>query len=142
VKAVLDTNIVIGAAITPKGPTAEILRAWRDRRFDWVTSPALLAELARTFNYPRLERYLTWSKPEIREFIELIETVAIVVTPTEEIVLVERDLADNRIIEAAIAGGADYVVTNDNDLLDLQPTPEFEVVTAARFVAVLSQSHR
>lgn len=141
-KVVLDTNIASGAAITPKGPPGEIIRAWRASLFTWVVSPDLLAEMARTFGHPRLERYLAWSKDEVHEFIALVEALALVVSPTEQLSVVERDLDDNRVIEAAVAAGADYVVTNDNDLLDLAPLPGLEIVTAARFVAILSQSRR
>jgi uncharacterized protein len=137
---VLDTNIIIGAAITPRGPPGEIIKAWRASAFTWVTSPALLAEMTRTFSYPRLERYLVWNNAEVQEFLHLARTLAVVVTPVEEVSLAARDLADNRVLEAALAGGADYIVTNDNDLLDVGPPPDIEILTAARFVALLSQS--
>jgi hypothetical protein len=142
VKVVLDTNIIIGAAITPKGPPGETIRAWRASSFTWVTSPALLAEMARTFENPRLERYLVWNKAEVQEFLDVARTLALVVTPAEDVSLVARDLADNRVLEAALACGADYIVTNDNDLLDQEPIADVEILTAARFVALLSQSRQ
>ena len=72
----------------------------------------------------------------------MVTRLALVATPDEELRLVTRDLADNRVLEAAIAGGAESIVTNDNDLLDLPPIESIEIVTAARFAALLSQSRQ
>jgi putative PIN family toxin of toxin-antitoxin system len=141
-KAVLDTNIIIGAAITPKGPPAAIIKAWRASQFTWVTSPALLEELRRALGYERVQRYLAWSEAEIQEFLDLSSRVALVVIPNVDLAVVTRDPADNRLLEAAVTGAAEYVVTNDNDLLDLKSYEAIEIVTAARFAALLSQGSR
>jgi predicted nucleic acid-binding protein len=46
------------------------------------------------------------------------------------------DPADNRVLEAAIEGKADYIVTGDHALLELGSYEGIEVVTPARFVAI------
>jgi predicted nucleic acid-binding protein len=46
VRAVLDPNVLVSAAIPPVGPPAQILLAWADERFDLVISPQLLDELS------------------------------------------------------------------------------------------------
>lgn len=136
-KVVLDTNIAIGAVTSLTGPPAQILTAWRNSSFTWVTSPGLLAELRRALAYPRVQRYSVWSAERVALLLADIENEAMIVAPTGEIAVVERDLDDNRVVEAAVAGEADYIVTNDNDLLVLGNFEGIEIVTAARFLGVL-----
>jgi putative PIN family toxin of toxin-antitoxin system len=135
--AVLDTNIVIGAAITPKGPPGRIISAWRASAFAWIVSPPLLEELERAFTYPRVQRYLSWSKDEVSEFLQLLRRAANVVNPEVTLDVVSNDPDDNRVLEAAVAGQAEYLVTNDDALLGLKSYQSIEIVTAARFAAIL-----
>lgn len=53
------------------------------------------------------------------EFLELLALAAVVVTPTTTVKLA-RDPDDDRLIEAALAGEAEAIVTGDQDLLTLQ----------------------
>lgn len=133
----LDTNVAVSAAISPGGPPAAILRAWLDGAFAWITSPVLLAELERTLATPRLGRYLSWTNDQIAEFIERLRQAAIVVEPSEEVDALDIDPDDNRVLEAAAAGKADYIVSGDAALLALREFSGSQIVTPARFLAIL-----
>ena len=54
-RVILDTNVLLGALISPHGPPDAIYRAWRAARFDLVTSTAQLDELRRVSRYPKLK---------------------------------------------------------------------------------------
>jgi len=56
VRAVLDVNVLVSAAISPRGAPARLLAAWRDGAFELVVSPLLLAQLRRALGYPKLAR--------------------------------------------------------------------------------------
>lgn len=140
--AVLDTNVAVSATISPKGPPAEIIRSWRAQSFSWVTSDPLLEELERTLRSRRLKRYLAWSDADLSEFLAHVRQAALIVTPTERIDVIKDDPADNRVLEAALAGGAEYIVTGDRHLLDLASHRGVSIVTPARFVAVLAAQRR
>jgi predicted nucleic acid-binding protein len=47
VRAVLDTNVLISAFLSPQAAPARAIRAWLDGRFELIVSPLLLAELER-----------------------------------------------------------------------------------------------
>lgn len=57
-RVILDTNVLLGALISPHGPPDTIYRAWRAARFDLVTSTAQLDELRRVSRYPKLKTIL------------------------------------------------------------------------------------
>jgi putative PIN family toxin of toxin-antitoxin system len=135
---VLDTNIIVSAAINPKGPPAETVRAWRAHSFTWVTSPALLEELESVLRSARLSRYLAWTGDEIAEFLALVRQVAWVVAPSTRIDAIKRDPADNRVLEAAIEGRVDYIVTGDRHLLNIGSYKDIPIVPPGRFVAIIT----
>jgi predicted nucleic acid-binding protein len=51
---------------------------------------------------------------------------------------VRRDPADNPILRAALACGADYLVTNDRHLLELDPYEGLSIVSMQRYVRLLN----
>ncbi len=59
-----------------------------------------------------------------------------VVVPTTSIA-VSRDPDDNRVLEAAVAGQVDYIVTGDRDLLALRSHAGIRMLTPAQFVEFL-----
>lgn len=137
-EAVLDTNVAVSAAINPKGPPAEIIKAWRARSFVWVTSPDLLQELESALRSPSLRRYLAWSDDELAEFLALVRAVARAVVPTSRIDAIRVDPADNRVLEAAMDARVDYIVSGDRHLLDMGRHENIPIVTPARFVAIIA----
>jgi len=85
-----------------------------DGTHDLVTSPSLLAELART-----LHRVLGMDDQRVREVIDLLIRISDIVEPVDTL-RVCRDPADDRVLECAVAGCADLIVTGDEDLLCLR----------------------
>ena len=132
-EVVLDTNVIVSALISPRGAPAEIFSAWQRGRFTYVTSPPLLDELARALSYPRVRKFLTWTDEERGEFLEALAYAARLVIPTIELNVLSDDPDDNRVLEAAVAGG-----TGDRHLLDLESCEQVEIVSPARFLAHLS----
>jgi predicted nucleic acid-binding protein len=74
----------------------------------------------------------------VAAFIEDVREHALVVAPTDELHVVSRDPDDNRVVEAAVAGEADYIVSGDEDLLDLGGYEGISIVSPARFAAILA----
>lgn len=126
-QAVLDTNTWV-SGLGWGGAPGEVVEAALAGRFEIVTSPALLDELRRVLTYPKLAAAFS----DADEIVELIAQASHVVRPalTRDLV---RDPDDNRVLEAAIAGNADFIVTGDADLLDLQVVEGIRIVTPADF---------
>lgn len=114
-KVVFDTNIFISAAI--KSPVAEdILElAAKTNIITLITSEGILEEL-------REKLISKFAKPEVivEIFINRIKKFAQLVKITEKVQIVKRDPEDNKILECALAGEADLIVTADQDLIKLK----------------------
>jgi putative PIN family toxin of toxin-antitoxin system len=142
VDAVLDTNVIVSALISPRGAPAQIYRAWQNGRFTYVSSPPLLDELARALSYPRVRKYLAWTGEERGEFLEALAYAAKLVIPNIQLRVIDEDPDDNRVLEAAVAAAVSHIVTGDRHLLDLQSYERMEIVSPARFLAHLSLEGR
>ncbi|BCU07980.1 putative toxin-antitoxin system toxin component, PIN family [Allochromatium tepidum] len=133
---ILDTNVLLGALISPHGPPDAIYRAWRAGRFELVTSVAQLDELRRASRYPKLKTIL----PAHR--------IGTMVNNMQRAIVLERlphlpdgfdtpDPDDAFLPAMAIGGEADYLVTGDRraGLLQRGNIGRTRIITPASFCA-------
>ena len=132
-RVVLDTNALLSALLG--GRTRPILLALLRRRFTLITSDALITELRKVLGRPTWAHLL--GTVDCRELLSLIHEAAIHVTPTERLTIC-RDPTDNAVLEAALAGSADVIVTGDADLWVLHPFRGTPILRPAEFLRHLS----
>jgi uncharacterized protein len=128
-RVVLDTNVIV-SGLGWRGAPAAILDAVSDDRLVLVTSAPLLAELRRVLEYPRLAKVIQGGA----QLADLVAASGVVVSPSRVLTVV-RDDDDNRVLEAAIEGAADYIVSGDTDLLDLGSFQGIPIITPGEFAA-------
>lgn len=134
-RVVIDTNVIVSALLRPSGSPAEVVNAARGGACLWITSLNLIKEAQRVLLRPHLRRLIEANEDAIADLFIVMNTVAMCVTPTRR-VEASRDPDDNRVLEAAVAGEADYIVTGDRDLLELGSYEGIRIVTPADFVAL------
>lgn len=130
IRAVLDTNVVISALIFA-GPANAIARAWQQRRFVFLASPALVTEYIRALHYPKFRL----SPERIRRLAE--EELLPFVTPAQVgrvPRVIRADPADNHVLACARAGKADVIVSGDHHLLDLERHHRIPIITLTEFL--------
>jgi putative PIN family toxin of toxin-antitoxin system len=127
IRAVFDSNVYISAFICPRGLLFGIWRQAVERRFVLLISPPILREVARVL------RRFQWHEDEIVRQIKLVARVARIVVPEIAVDAVLEDETDNRILECAVAGLADLVVSGDRHLLCLKSFEGIGIVSPADF---------
>lgn len=132
--AVLDSNVLVSAAISTAGPPRQIIDAWIAGRFDLLASPALIDELSDVLARPRFRRWI--SAETAAEFIAGVEESAVVADDPPEPAPQTPDPDDDYLIALARAGGADYLVSGDRHLTEL-PDPDPPVLTPRQFLALV-----
>ncbi|MGZ8530080.1 MAG: putative toxin-antitoxin system toxin component, PIN family [Candidatus Binatia bacterium] len=113
--ALLDSNVWVSAFVKPSGPPGHVVAAWRRDKFSAVTSSSQLIEIAEVLMRPRLMRRFKYTPGEAETLVRLIAARATVVE-TVGALQICRDPDDDEILEAAIQGKAQYLVTRDDDL--------------------------
>ena len=139
-RVVIDTSLLV-RMVTGTPLSSPLYRLWREGRFELILSPSLLEELETVLNRPALQRYL---RPGVAQvFLDLLSAEATIVAPTVSLSLC-RDPKDNVLLETAVAGRADYLVSADRDLTDdphlretMQTQYGVRVMTVAEFVRAL-----
>jgi hypothetical protein len=136
VRAVLDVNVLISAALSARGPSAEILSHNRDGAFELVVSELLIAELTRTLAYPKLRKRIPAEKAAafvswVRDHGTLAED------PPDPAPLSSPDPDDDYLLALAISQRA-FLVTGDRHLLGL--SGDLPILTPAGFVSKLREN--
>jgi putative PIN family toxin of toxin-antitoxin system len=114
-RVVLDTNIYIAAFNHPRGRNAQLWAAAREGRYRLIVSVPIIREIAEV-----LRSDFTRPEDDLPRRIRLVAQVAHVVITKSTLNLVAADPDDNRILECAVDGKADLIVSNDRHLVDLK----------------------
>ena len=112
-KVVFDTNILVSALVFPGGQGEDALQRILQERDQLFLSKPILDELLGV-----LARKFARDPEELSRVAVFLTEVATMVKPASRL-RVLKDAADNRILECAVAAGAESIVTGDRALLAL-----------------------
>jgi len=136
VKVFLDTNVLVSAVAT-RGLCTDVLREVLAAH-DLVISRQVLDEVRCV-----LRTKFGATQDVIADFIQLLQRDAILARPGRVPDVELRDRADRLILSAAVASGADVLVTGDNELLELGALEGVEIISPRQFWERLRfQPHR
>ncbi len=133
IKVIFDTNVWISFLI---GKRMSFIKNYiSNRQITIVTINLLLEEIKDVTSRERLKKY--FPRESVIELIDLLETIAekIEIVPTH---FINRDPKDNFLLDLIDFSKADYLVTGDKDLLELNPFKSAIILTPANFEKTLS----
>jgi putative toxin-antitoxin system toxin component, PIN family len=135
-RVVLDTNIIVGAMLREGGASRAVLRLCLQGEVQPIIGVALFAEMEDVLSREDVFRN---SKPTAAErqdlfaaFLSVTQWVPIYYTWRPNL----RDEADNHVVDLAVAGNADCIVTqNERDFANMElQFPQLKLATAAEFM--------
>lgn len=132
-RIVLDTNVVVSAFFWGGAPR-EVLGALQLGRIGVIASDALLAELAYVVNRPKFVQRLADIELETADLLAQYRALVSVVDAPRLEQSVCDDPDDDAVLECALAGNADLIVSGDDDLLRLGEFHGVRIVTARAFL--------
>lgn len=137
VRAVLDAQVWVSAAINPTGPARKIVDAAVAGAFRIVTSPYIRAEVLEVFSRPAVRRFLAkeFDEEEWLDFVELTgaDQVENAVGPP----VVPADPDDDPYLWTAYVGTATHVVTWDEEVLAVKHFHGAQIVEPREFLREL-----
>ena len=136
--AVLDTNVLVSGLISPHGAPARIMAAWREEKIELVVSDPILQELGEVLNREKIRRYYQSVDRDLPvKLLTGLRRFARLVSGQIKVDLIEADPADNMFLSAALEARADFLVTGDHHLLQLQTYEGISIVSPVEFLAIL-----
>ena len=131
---VLDTNVFISGIFWEGNSCSLIINAWRDKKFNLVCSLSMIEELILTLKDFKIKM------PEdmIQDWRDLIIQDSSIVDPEVKLnVSVDKD--DNKFIEAAIVGNAEYIISQDKHLTEINEYKGIKIIKPEDFLKILDK---
>ena len=130
-RVVLDTNVLISAALRRDGRPRAVVDAVREERGALLFSDETFDELRTRLLLPKFERYV--SREGRAVYLAQLEAVSEWV-PIAGAKLGCRDPDDDKLLETALMGAVDCLVTGDRNLLEMSPFQNIPILTPTGFL--------
>lgn len=127
-RIVIDTNILVSAAIADGKPEAIINHIIAHSNYEWVASKEIRTEYREVLSRPKLKL----SNQKRLEWQNLIEQVIQEVEVSRSIYF-PRDPKDAKFLACAIASEADYLITGDKDCDDVRLIGKTTIISVSLF---------
>lgn len=133
-RATFDTNILVSGVIR-KGKPHKLLDHVADKRLELVISKEILDEFVDVIKREKLKL----TKEQQNQFIEFITNLSSITETVSKFKIIKEDPDDDKILDAAYDGKADYIVSGDSDLLNLKGFEGIKIVTASEMMEILER---
>lgn len=127
-KVIIDTNVVVSAALKDRDPEAVIIFVVEQADFEWIVSGAILEE------YKAVLGRAKFGLPEdiLRKWNELFDALTTTVETNIEVDF-PRDREDAKFLECALAADAEYLITGDKDFTEAQKLVNTTILSVTMF---------
>jgi putative PIN family toxin of toxin-antitoxin system len=133
-RVVVDTNVFVSLLIRP-GEALSAFTEYLDEHAVILYSAETLTELIDVMRRKKFQTYTT--AEEVGTFVQWIITTGELVS-VDKVPEVSRDPKDDKFLAVAVAGGADYLISGDKDLLVLGRTGSIPIMSPAAFLAAVN----
>jgi len=133
-RAVLDTNVLVSAIIS-EGKARQLLKQGIAEKYRIVTSGLILEELATVLSRPKFKT----SQEEAKRIKAALKRTADVVEVKTKVQAVKEDPKDDMLIETALDGEAQVIVTGDNHLLALKNYGAIRIIAIEEMLTYLNK---
>jgi uncharacterized protein len=134
IRLVIDTNILISAALSENSTPAKVLDySLENSRI--LISTDTYEEISVKLLDNKFSKYVQIETRQIflKKFLGIAEIV-----PIKTSIKACRDSKDDKFLELAVNGDADFIITGDQDLLVLHPFRTVQIITASEFLRLQS----
>ena len=131
-RVVIDTNVFIIALLNPLVTPKKVINI-AVSQFTILQSEANYQELATRISKKKFDKYL--EKDDRLDFLSSLKNRSLFVDIWHE-TRVCSDLDDNKFLELAVSGMAQYIITGDKELLILNTYQGIPIITPAEFLVI------
>lgn len=134
IKVVLDANQFVSALLKPASNSAQLLDLVHAGKIRLLVSKRIIDEIERVIRYPKIKKIHRRSDSNLDAFIIKIIRASQMVSGILSLQVIKDDPTDDKYLECAIEGEADYIVSGDKHLKDLNSFQGIPIVSPAEFL--------
>ena len=135
-RIVIDTNVFISATFW-KGDSFRILKKVENQEISLILSQEIIEEYREVLNYEEIQSKVKIKELEANFILGELIAISLIVSPIVQHNLVKADPDDNKFIDAGIEGNADYIVSQDKDLLNLKEFQSIKIIKPEDFLRLI-----
>jgi uncharacterized protein len=136
-RAVLDTVIFVRALLNPRGRWGQLLFDLSDE-YVIVLSPPIIEEIFEVIHRPEIKKKLPDFEYSFRLDAVLAKLEEAEVFESEGEITICRDPKDNKFFECGLAGDAQFIISEDRDILDVHEYGGIRTITTAEFLRLVA----
>ena len=134
---VFDTVVFVRSLINPHSIWGKLIYFYKDY-YTLYLSPPVIREILEVIERPKLkQKYRTTQEHGVRQLLQILFHASVV--DIDDIPTFSRDIEDDKFLATAKAAKADYLVSEDWDLLDLKEYEDTQIVDAETFLQILEE---
>jgi uncharacterized protein len=130
-KVVLDTNVFISAAILGR-VCEDVVQTCRFSNIEVFISKEIISEIKNKL----LEKF-QWNEEQVGIFLESILEFCNIEEVIEKISFIKDDPDDDKILETAVSGKCDFIISGDKHLLRLRTYEEIKILNPSDFLLLV-----
>lgn len=134
-KILLDTNILISAAIRDRLPEKTLLWCISNEDCEWIANEDILTEYLDVLKRPKFKipsNLIEWWTDLI------LREASLVPNNDSSAVSFDRDEGDAKFLSCALASKADYFITGDQDFSGIKDLPHTKILSVAKFAKLMN----
>lgn len=136
IRITVDTNVLISASFW-HGASEKIIDKVENKELTLVLSEGILEEYYKVLEYKEIKEKIEEKDLEMKQTLLKIGMIAEIVEVKYKIDLIKEDPDDNKIIECAISGKVDYIISKDNHLLKYKEYKGIKIITPEEFIKII-----
>ena len=138
-KVVLDANIFVSSIIVPKGKSAQIIDLVVKKKIELIISQPILEEVRRVLFYPHIKKRHPHNSEVIEKFINKWTRLAHLTQGKIKVDAIKDDPTDDKYLECAVEGKADYIVSGDKHLKNLKEFRGIKIIEPSVFLTLIEK---
>jgi putative PIN family toxin of toxin-antitoxin system len=130
-RVVIDTNVFI-SGLNFTGKPGQVLDLFSRGEVEVCISPFILSELGNI-----LTKRFGWEDEQVTRVLNSVEEKAIRIQPKRKLSVIKEKDADNRILECAVEGKVDYLISGDKKhILSLKEYSNIKILSPDEFLEI------
>ena len=138
-KVVLDTNVLVSAAISSQGNPALIFEMLILGTIHNSTTPEIITEFEEVLQRPHIAKRLPPAKKDF--ILNMFKDISEIIIPDSKFQEVQEDPDDDKFLECAVSAGADFIISGDDHLLKIKEFRGIKILNPAEFVNLMNSKH-